>query len=60
MLHRSRLKERKRSIPGWRQLEWFEVERVKRYYFPWEGEHLVLDMANPFTENFLKAKTYCG
>jgi len=58
-VHRLRLKERKRNIPGWHELEWSEVERVKQYYSVWEGEHLVLDMTNPFTENFLKAKTYC-
>jgi predicted kinase len=58
-IHRSRLNERKRGIPGWHELEWSEVERVKRYYFPWEGERLVLDMIKPFSENFLKAKTYC-
>ena len=58
-LHRSRLKERKRTIPGWHELEWSEVERVKGYYFPWEGERLVLDMTHSFNENFLKAKTYC-
>ena len=57
--HRSRLRERKRNIPGWHELEWSEVERVKRYYSPWEGEHLVLDMAHSFDENFLKAKIYC-
>jgi len=59
-LHQSRLKERKRNIPGWHELEWSEVERVKRYYSVWEGERLVLDMTNPFDENFLKAKAYCG
>ena len=59
-VHRLRLKERKRNIPGWHELEWSEVERVKQYYSDWEGEHLVLDMANPFTENFLKAKIYCA
>ena len=58
-LHRLRLKERQRHIPGWHELEWSEVERVKGYYVPWEGEHLVLDMANSFIDNFLKAKTYC-
>ena len=58
-IHRARLKERQRNIPGWHELEWSEVERVKQYYSPWEGEHLVLDMTNPFDENFLKAKTYC-
>ena len=57
-LHRSRLKERKRNIPGWHELEWSEVEKVKGYYSPWEGERLVLDMTNSFDKNFLKAKTY--
>jgi predicted kinase len=58
-LHRSRLSGRKRDIPGWHELEWSEVERVKRYYVPWEGERLVLDMTNSFSENLWKAKTYC-
>jgi predicted kinase len=58
-LHRSRLAERKRNIPSWHELEWSEVERVKRYYLPWEEERLVLDMKEPFGENCLKAKAYC-
>jgi len=60
VLHRARLKERQRKIPGWHELEWSEVEKVKEYYVPWEGEHLVLDMTHSFNENFLKAKIYCG
>jgi predicted kinase len=59
ILHRARLNQRQRNIPGWHELEWSEVERVKQYYVPWEGEHLVLDMIYSFTENYLKAKTYC-
>ena len=59
ILHRSQLKGRKRNIPGWHELEWAEVERVKQYYTVWEGERLVLDMTNSLTENLLKAKTYC-
>jgi len=58
-LQRARLKDRKRNIRGWHELEWSEVERVKQYYLPWEGEHLVLDMVHPFAENFLKAGKYC-
>jgi predicted kinase len=58
-LHRSRLKQRQRNIPGWHELEWSEVERVEQYYFLWEEERLTLDMTNSFNENFLKAKTYC-
>ena len=58
-LHRSRLKDRKRNIPGWHELQWSEVERVRKYYLPWEGEHLILDMVYPFDENLLKARKYC-
>jgi len=58
-LQRARLRGRKRGIPGWHELEWSEVERVKRYYSIWEGEHLVLDMAQSLSENLSKAKAYC-
>jgi predicted kinase len=59
-IHRSRLKERKRDIPGWYELEWPEVERVKRFYVPWEEDHLVLDMTVPLIENVRKARAYCA
>jgi predicted kinase len=59
LFHRSQLKQRQRNIPGWHELDWSEVERVKQYYSPWEEEHLVLDMTHSFDENFLKAKIYC-
>ena len=58
-IHRARLKVRKRGIPGWHELGWSEVERVKRYYVPWRQQHLTLDMANPLKENLAKAKAYC-
>jgi predicted kinase len=58
-LHRSRLNGRKRNIPGWHELEWSEVERVKQYYSAWDSERLILDMAESFDENFTKAKIYC-
>lgn len=59
-LHRSRLNGRKRNIPGWHELEWSEVKRVKQYYSAWDVEHLILDMAEAFDENLTKAKIYCG
>jgi predicted kinase len=57
--HRTQLSKRERQIPGWHELEWSEVEKVKEYFVPWREEHLVLDMINPFTENFTKALHYC-
>ena len=58
-LHRSQLKVRKRNIPGWHELEWSDVEKVKQYYQPWNDERLKLDMINLYTENFFKAKAHC-
>ena len=58
-VHRARLKTRKRGIPGWHELEWSEVERVKKYYVSWRQEHLTLDMKNPLEENLAKARAYC-
>ena len=58
-LQRARLQDRKRNITGWHELEWSEVERVKQYYLPWEGERLVLNMIDPLEENLFKARKYC-
>ena len=58
-IHRARLGMRKRNIPGWHELAWADVEKVKQYYAIWEDEHLILDMLNPFEENLLKARAYC-
>jgi len=58
-LHRERLGIRKRNIPGWHELEWTEVERVKGYYQPWDEEHLILDMTHPIAENISRAVPYC-
>lgn len=58
-LHRSRLQDRKRNIPGWHELVWSNVEKVKQYYLPWEDECLKLDMMNLYDENLAKAKAYC-
>ena len=58
-LHRARLKIRRRRIPGWHELEWSEVERVKKYYAPWRAERLTLDMSNGFEENLVLALAYC-
>ena len=58
-IHRGRLEDRRRNIPGWRELEWPEVERVQQYYSPWKEERLVLDMIDPFEENLFRARAYC-
>ena len=58
-LQRTQLRVRKRNIPGWHELEWSDVEKVKQYYRPWDDECLKLDMTNLYSRNFSKAKAYC-
>ena len=58
-IHRTMLSRRQRQIPGWHELQWSDVENVRGYYLPWEGERLILDMVNPFEENLSKAIAYC-
>lgn len=59
-LHRERLLARQRNIPGWHELAWEEVERVRGYYVPWQEEHLLLDAVNPLDENIALALAYVG
>jgi predicted kinase len=58
-VHRARLLTRERNIPGWHELDWSEVERVKEYYVPWQEDHLVLDMVRPFEDNLSRVMAYC-
>jgi predicted kinase len=58
-LHRARLLARERNIPGWHELKWSDVEKVKQYYQAWDEDRLVLDMANPIVENISRVKSYC-
>ena len=57
--HRAQLTRRARNIPGWHELEWADVEKVKECFSPWEGERLRLDTMDPFEENLAKALKYC-
>jgi predicted kinase len=58
-LHRSKLSKRERHIPGWHELEWSDVEKVRDSYLPWDREHLVLDMVDSFEKNQSRAIEYC-
>ena len=50
-IHRTRLTARQRDIPGWDELEWSEVERVKSYYCLWEEDRLIVDAIQPLEVN---------
>lgn len=57
-VHRARLATRQRHIPGWHELTWAEVERVRGYYAPWGEERLVVDAVNPLSVNVQTVLTY--
>jgi len=57
-LHRARLENRQRHIPGWHELTWTDVERVRGYYVPWDEDRQVLDMTHPFETNLQSALKY--
>jgi predicted kinase len=57
-VHRTRLNGRQRHIPGWHELTWADVERVRGYYEPWQEERLVVDGIRPFAENLQAVLTY--
>ena len=57
-VHRVRLGQRERGIPGWHELDWSEVERVNSYYEPWYEKRLILDMVNSLEKNIELALAY--
>ena len=57
-VHRARLAVRERGIPGWYELTWKEVERVKDYYAAWQDERLIIDAANPLSDNIAAVLNY--
>ena len=50
-VHRERLAQRQRDIPGWHEINWHHVEDTRRRYEPCTAPQLVLDAVNPLDEN---------
>ncbi|MCD0444379.1 ATP-binding protein [Glycomyces sp. A-F 0318] len=59
-LHRSRLEGRVRGIPGWHEIDWEHVERMREEFPPLTVERLVLDAVDPVETNLAKARDYLG
>ncbi|MEU0091282.1 AAA family ATPase [Kribbella sp. NPDC006257] len=58
--HRRRVETRTRNIPGWREVDWAHVERMRTEYPPLTFEHLTLDAVRPLTENRETVLRYLG
>lgn len=50
-LHRARVESRHRGIPGWHEIGWDHVERMRAEYRPPADPDLVLDATDPLADN---------
>jgi predicted kinase len=57
-LHRIRLTNRQRSIPGYRELTWQQLLETKTRFVPWTHERLILDTVQPLMTNVTAALNY--
>ena len=53
---RRRLEGRQRGIPGWHEVDWAHVERMRAEYPPLVSPDLVLDAMDPLESNFAKVR----
>ena len=49
--HRRRVETRRRNIPGWHEITWSHVERMKLECPPLTFQHLTLDAIHPVDQN---------
>jgi predicted kinase len=56
--HRRRVETRHRNIPGWHEIDWAHVERMKGEYPPLSFPHLALDAVDPVDHNRAKVHHY--
>ena len=57
-LHRERLENRERNIPGWYEPTWEDVVAIGQGYRPWSETRLVLDATNDIHDNLARALAY--
>lgn len=54
-VHRTRVEGRERGIPGWHEIDWDHVERMRDETAPLHGDRLVLDAVEPLAANLDRA-----
>jgi predicted kinase len=57
-VHRARVHERRRNIPGWYELSWPQVERGRTSYQPLREPKLVIDAVDPIDHNLALVRQY--
>ena len=57
---RARAEGRRRSIPGWYELTWDDVERSRTNYVPLVTPKVVIDAVAPLGENLARVREHLG
>ncbi|HYI14734.1 MAG TPA: AAA family ATPase [Thermomicrobiales bacterium] len=58
MLHRTRLSQRSRNIPGWYEIDWSQVAATRNRYEPCVDQRLVLNAITPLDDNLNALRDY--
>jgi hypothetical protein len=56
--HRRRVEGRVRGIPGWHEIDWAHVERMRGQFTPLTTARLTLDAMDPVDLNLRRAQDY--
>jgi predicted kinase len=59
-VHRSRVEGRVRGIPGWHEIGWDHVERMRAEIKPLTFARLQVDAMDPLEDNLRKIRVYAG
>lgn len=59
-LHRIRIEGRVRGIPGWHEVGWDHVERMRAEASSWNADRLTVDAVAPVGDNYAKVMDYIG
>jgi predicted kinase len=57
-IHRSRIEGRIRGIPGWHEVGWDHVERMRAESSPLTADRLIVDAIAPVEDNFRRVLDY--
>lgn len=57
-LHRARIEGRVRGIPGWHEVGWDHVERMRAEALPLDADRLIVDAAEPAADNYRRVMDY--
>lgn len=57
-LHRSRVEGRQRRIPGWHEIDWNHVQRMRAEFPPLRTKQLTVDAVHPLEQNLRSVLRY--